>query len=235
MASPGNHHNKHHHQHQSNDWKTKIKNVVVLIQENRSFDTFAGGLDYSRDINGLLHMNYCNPANVLDSHSKLVCSDKLTFAHDVAQDDPNHSMSGINMQLFGTMNPDEAKVKSGQVNATMKGFITEQQLAYGTTNLTRASEVINYYTPQHIPVFNEMAKNFVLFDRWFCGKGVIEHKGTNNGGEYSHSSILGLLAKLWDLENLTPRTAWSSTFEHLFLDKIRKDTPKKLPEPVVFG
>jgi phospholipase C len=170
MASPGNHHNKHHHQHQSNDWKTKIKNVVVLIQENRSFDTFAGGLDYSRDINGLLHMNYCNPANVQDSHSKLVCSDKLTFAHDVAQDDPNHSMSGINMQLFGTMNPDEAKVKSGQVNATMKGFITEQQLAYGTNNLTRASEVINYYTPQHIPVFNEMAKNFVLFDRWFCGR-----------------------------------------------------------------
>lgn len=74
----------------------------------------------------------------------------------------------------------------------------------------------------------------VLLSPW-VGKGVIEHKGTNNGGEYSHSSILGLLAKLWDLENLTPRTAWSSTFEHLFLDKIRKDTPKKLPEPVVFG
>lgn len=74
----------------------------------------------------------------------------------------------------------------------------------------------------------------VLLSPW-VGKGVIEHKGKNNGGEYSHSSILGLLAKLWDLENLTPRTAWSSTFEHLFLDKIRKDTPKKLPEPVVFG
>lgn len=42
------------------DWKTKIKNVVVLVEENRSFDTFAGGLEYSKSINGLLHHNYCN-------------------------------------------------------------------------------------------------------------------------------------------------------------------------------
>lgn len=42
------------------DWKNKIKNVVVLVEENRSFDTFAGGLDYNRAINGLVHHNYCN-------------------------------------------------------------------------------------------------------------------------------------------------------------------------------
>lgn len=42
------------------DWKTKIKNVVVLVEENRSFDTFAGGLSYNSAIDGLLHHNYCN-------------------------------------------------------------------------------------------------------------------------------------------------------------------------------
>jgi phospholipase C len=42
------------------DWRTKIKNVVVLCEENRSFDTFAGGLSYNPSINGLLHHNYCN-------------------------------------------------------------------------------------------------------------------------------------------------------------------------------
>jgi phospholipase C len=42
------------------DWKSKIKNVVVLVEENRSFDTFAGGLDYTAGIDGLLHHNYCN-------------------------------------------------------------------------------------------------------------------------------------------------------------------------------
>lgn len=42
------------------DWKTKIKNVIVLVEENRSFDIFAGGLSYSLFIDGLLHHNYCN-------------------------------------------------------------------------------------------------------------------------------------------------------------------------------
>ncbi len=42
------------------DWKSKIKNVVVLVEENRSFDTFAGGLSYNPSIDGLLHHNYCN-------------------------------------------------------------------------------------------------------------------------------------------------------------------------------
>jgi phospholipase C len=41
-------------------WKSKIKNVVVLVEENRSFDTFCGGLNYDPSINGLLHHNYCN-------------------------------------------------------------------------------------------------------------------------------------------------------------------------------
>jgi phospholipase C len=42
------------------DWKSKIKNVIVLVEENRSFDTFAGGLSYNSAIDGLLHHNYCN-------------------------------------------------------------------------------------------------------------------------------------------------------------------------------
>jgi phospholipase C len=47
-------------QNHGSSWKNNIKNVVVLVEENRSFDTFAGGLDYNPSINGLLHTNYCN-------------------------------------------------------------------------------------------------------------------------------------------------------------------------------
>jgi phospholipase C len=61
------------------DWRSKIKNVVVLVEENRSFDTFCGGLNYNRNnlphyllnfwsatnrlaasIDGVLNINYCN-------------------------------------------------------------------------------------------------------------------------------------------------------------------------------
>jgi phospholipase C len=47
----------------SHDWRSKIKNIVVLVEENRSFDTFAGGLDYAPMDNNL-HNNYCNSLQV---------------------------------------------------------------------------------------------------------------------------------------------------------------------------
>ena len=45
----------------SDAWKKNIKNVVILVEENRSFDEFVGGLSYSSDINGLVNRQYCNP------------------------------------------------------------------------------------------------------------------------------------------------------------------------------
>lgn len=50
------------------DWRSKITNVVILVEENRSFDTFAGGLTYNSTIDGLLHHNYCNALNVSNSN-----------------------------------------------------------------------------------------------------------------------------------------------------------------------
>ena len=82
----------------SSSWKDKIKHVVVLVEENRSFDTFAGGLSYNTTIDGLLHHNYCNSMNSSDpnEHSD-ACAGPLS--NNVAGDDPNHSITGINMQL----------------------------------------------------------------------------------------------------------------------------------------
>jgi phospholipase C len=70
----------------------------------------------------------------------------------------------------------------------------------------------------------------LLISPW-VGKGVIEHKGTNKGREYDHTSILGTLQELWRLDTLTPRVAWSSTFEHLIGNPYRHDPPATLPDP----
>ncbi|KAK7946213.1 non-specific phospholipase C2 [Apiospora aurea] len=157
------------HQLNNDGWKSKIKNVVVLVEENRSFDTFCGGLTYNPKIDGLLHHNYCNSMNASDPNQHAdVCADAL--AADVAKDDPNHSISGVNMQLFSTWHPNEQLVSGAPAwkYENMRGFVTEQAVAYKTEDKGRAAEAINYYTPEHIPVFNAIAENFVLFDRWFC-------------------------------------------------------------------
>lgn len=74
----------------------------------------------------------------------------------------------------------------------------------------------------------------LLISPW-VGKGVIEHKGQNKGGEYTHTSILGFLNELWGLESLTPRVSWSSTFEHLITNQFRADTPTQLPNPFPYN
>ncbi|TVY57995.1 Non-specific phospholipase C6, partial [Lachnellula suecica] len=133
------------------DWKSKIKNVVVLVEENRSFDTFAGGLSYNPAIDGLLHHNYCNSMNASDpAQMDDVCAGPR--ANDVAPDDPNHSISGVNMQIFSTYHPDEMQVDE----------------FHEAENMHPRAEAINYYTPDQVRVFNTMAENFVLFDRWFA-------------------------------------------------------------------
>lgn len=117
-----------------------IKNVVVLVQENRSFDTLAGGLTYNSEIDGLVHHSYCNPANVSVWDSERVCA--ANTAKNVASDDPDHTITGGNMQVFGDYHPSKLSL------STMQGFVTEQSYYYNLQhNMMEAAEVINYYTP----------------------------------------------------------------------------------------
>jgi phospholipase C len=74
----------------------------------------------------------------------------------------------------------------------------------------------------------------LLISPW-VGKGVVEKKGSNNGGEYTHTSILKFLQNLWGLDTLTPRVAYSSTFEHLITDDLRTNTPATLPNPFPYN
>jgi phospholipase C len=74
----------------------------------------------------------------------------------------------------------------------------------------------------------------LLISPW-VGQGVIEGKGSNNGGEYTHTSILGFLQELWGLDTLTPRVAYSSTFEHLITNRFRDDAISELPQPLPFN
>ena len=132
-----------------------------------SFDTLCGGLSYNPMIDGLLGKTFCNPVNVSDSsNNQTVCAQPI--AGNIAPDDPNHGISGVNLQLYSTYHPDEKAVEEGKEKTTMMGFVSEQVSAYKTANVTRAVEAINYYSQDHFPVLASMAENFVLFDRWFA-------------------------------------------------------------------
>lgn len=140
--------------------KARIKNIVVLIQENRSFDNMAGGFTYSDEIDGLLNKQLCNPINITDPSAGTVCATD-TLAN-VDGDDPNHGVTGVNMEIFGNFHP------TADSPETMQGFLFEQQQTFDTSNLTRAEEAIQFYNENNIPVMRTLAEEFVLFDKWFC-------------------------------------------------------------------
>ncbi|KAK9357123.1 hypothetical protein V1504DRAFT_437048 [Lipomyces starkeyi] len=73
--------------------------------------------------------------------SELVCAKAI--AKNVAPDDPNHGISGVNMEVLGTYHPDEEAVDEREEMETMMGFVTEQASTYKTDNLRRAAEAIH--------------------------------------------------------------------------------------------
>jgi phospholipase C len=68
--------------------------------------------------------------------------------------DPNHSISGVNMQLFSTYRSDANSPK------TMQGSDSEQAYTYtiSSNNISRATEAINYYS-RGKKAFDELVMN----------------------------------------------------------------------------
>ncbi|KAJ3314275.1 hypothetical protein HDV04_000641 [Boothiomyces sp. JEL0838] len=147
----------------------KIKNVIVLALENRSFDSIAGGFTYNSSINGLIGKKFCNPTNISDYNSDIVCADAISDANDVVEDDPDHTLSGISFGLYNQYSPNEAAIKSGKIIANMTGFVNAQENYYRIHgDDKRAAAVINYYHPSQVPFMEQLAQDYVLFDSWFA-------------------------------------------------------------------
>lgn len=146
--------------------KAHIKNVVILVMENRSFDNLLGGQKTKGLDNPVHNGPFCNPYNVSDHTAGQVCSAANDF--DSITNDPDHAVYGNNFEFYGTFNPDNAAIASGHLQATQKGFVQEQLRLYGSkvNRSTLAQQVMNYYTEEQVPVLTQLVKNFVTFNHW---------------------------------------------------------------------
>ncbi|RQM04802.1 hypothetical protein DH86_00004034 [Scytalidium sp. 3C] len=76
-----------------------------------------------------------------------------------------------------------------------------------------------------------------IISPWIPANTLIHNQGTSYApnSAYTHSSFLHFLQLLWDLPELNNRVSWAKTFEYVFTDKIRTDTPQVLPTPQWVG
>ncbi|KAI3444884.1 hypothetical protein Pfo_001549 [Paulownia fortunei] len=139
-----------------------IKTVVVLVQENRSFDHMLGWMKtLNQEINGVTGSE-SNPLSTADPESNRVFFGDGSLYVDP---DPGHSIQDIFEQIFGVQWSQElAAKKQEQLQPTMQGFA---QNAERNRN-GMSSTVMNGFKPESVPVYRELVAEFAVCDRWFA-------------------------------------------------------------------
>lgn len=133
----------------------KIKHLVLLMMENRSFDHLLGFLKSAEyPINGLAGNEFNpdadgNPVNV--SRDARISGDLLP--------DPGHDFLDVNEQIFGN--------RGGIPGADplMSGFIKNYQSH--TNNPQKAKRIMRCFDPARLPVITTLAQEFAVFDNFF--------------------------------------------------------------------
>ncbi len=139
--------------------------VVVLMLENRSFDNILGylyqdGVPPGKNFAGVAGNNLTNP----DENGNPVPVSIGTDFHQ-PYPDPGEEFDHITAQLYGVPN-------SG--SETMQGFVRDyyntlsKLQCWDGSALDQSKAIMQCFAPPSIPVLSELARNFAVFDHWFC-------------------------------------------------------------------
>lgn len=211
----------------------KIKHIIVLMEENRSFDSMFG---YYQGVNGVTgkEFNYVDTTNT--SSTKVMVDNAQP---QQAYCDPDHSTAGTTAKIFGAA----AVAKGDFSNPTMSGFI-ERENKLGHAKLQYCG-VMSMMSPKNVPVITQLAQEFSLFDRLFC-----DHPGptwpnrlfalsatsagcTATGTYYHNKPSAQYPQKTFfdqiDAEGLTWRNYYNDTPWESFLTTIAQNTKNVVP------
>ncbi|CAA2957114.1 non-specific phospholipase C3-like [Olea europaea subsp. europaea] len=139
----------------ANTTKSPIKTVVVLVQENRSFDHILGWMkSINPEIDGVTG-NESNPLSTSDPNSTRIHFDNQS---GYVEPDPGHSFEATYEQIYGV-----PWKESQNLPPTMEGFAQQAE----TIQKGMANIVMNGFKPDSIPVYKELVTEFAVCDRWF--------------------------------------------------------------------
>ncbi len=149
-----------------------VKHVIVMVQENRSFDHYFGFLDdyrasqgLARDVDGMpagaQNIGYDGSTMISAFHLATECTEDLS---------PSWNESHVDRNLHHPMS--DPATMDGFAHVAGK-FASDENLAgrgpYTDTNGYRA---MGYYTSNDLPFYYFMAAQFATSDRWFSPVGT---------------------------------------------------------------
>ncbi|CAP83074.1 Non-specific phospholipase C1 [Penicillium chrysogenum] len=145
--------------------KDKIENVVWVLLENRGFDNILGGVKKKGLDNVVNNGPFYNLEDISNPDSKKWPSQFKNY--DSVLNDPDHTLTGTNFELYGTYNPDNEAIANGSLKADLSGFVNRHMLRHPKISAQRAAdEVLGYYSEGQIPTIVEMVDEFTTFNNW---------------------------------------------------------------------
>lgn len=138
---------------------SNIKNVVLLVMENRSFDNLLGYWAKLKPQNG---------AEGIPDKAGNIFSKTGEFIHSepnmgyINEYNPAHDFSPVQDSIRGTST-------SSKTHGTpsMSGFIDVASVAWNTTDPVILAQVMNGFHPENLPITVALVEEFAVFDHWF--------------------------------------------------------------------
>jgi phospholipase C len=132
----------------------RLKHVVVLMMENRSFDHMLGSLRaQDARIDGLTGTE----SNPDTTGASVQVAPQAEFQSQL-DPDPGHHYPDVDLQLYGA-SPDRT------VAPIMQGFV--RSYFQQRQDVAHSHAILNYFTPDKLPVLTTLARDFAVFNRWF--------------------------------------------------------------------
>jgi phospholipase C len=173
----------------------KLKHVVVLMMENRSFDHMLGGLRATdARIDGLSGTE----SNLDATGAPVLVTPKAGFQGQL-DPDPDHSFEGTDLEIFdGDMSPNRVPTMGGFV----KAYFAKRR------DVKHSRLIMNYFRPQKLPVLTTLATEFAVFNGWFSsipGPTICNRAFAHYGTSFGHV----------DLDVFYPNTVYESVYQRL--------------------
>jgi phospholipase C len=154
----------------------RIKHMIVLMLENRSFDHMLG---YAKieGTRGVWDKPQTNTYYAEKRPIVVSTSDTALTAGDYTVD-PDHDLEAVNTQLFYPNSPNP--------NPQMQGFA--QSYAKYVDRHAEPANVMKCFDPKAVPVITKLAQEFAVCDSWFASipgptlpNRLFAHAGTSKG------------------------------------------------------
>ena len=172
-----------------------FEHLVVVMFENRSFDSLLGYL-YSpgtvprnQTFNGLAGTEHRNPVPPYINDGNAYVSARISPGTDADMQNPNpdpgEEYQHVNTALFGVVDPPANQFRTagemlppynnpspGQA-ATMTGFVQDYCNNFVATKGHKPTfdeyrVIMDSFGPQQLPVISTLAREFAVYDAWFC-------------------------------------------------------------------